>query len=263
MNEIDKQILKSLKQFGLTEYEASTYLTLNYMISGTATEISENSKVPRSKIYEILKLLDKKGFIEVKNGRPLKYSAISPMNIFRTNKNKIISELEESEKNLNEIYDNQLSKIPAPVWLIYGKDKIIEKELDLISKARNTITIRIGFIFDDEWKKLEHKINQKVQEGVEVKIMVNETFNLNNKKIRSEDLLKHSKAKISKFNLPTAKMVIKDGKEMMHIFSKFNANEPDPETAIGIWNKYEDIAKNYHDRFETSWNKKTNKIKKK
>ncbi|MDR2623779.1 MAG: TrmB family transcriptional regulator [Methanobrevibacter sp.] len=256
MNEVDKKILKSLKHFGLTEYEASTYLTLNYMISGTATEISENSKVPRSKIYEILKFLDKKGFVEIEKGRPLKYSVVPPMKIFRINKNRIIKELEENEKNLNEIYENQLSKVPAPVWLIHGEDKIIEKEIDLISKAKKTIVIRIGFLFEDEWEKLESKINQKVKKGVDVKIMVREAFNVKNRKIKSEELLKNSKAKISKSNLPTAKMIIKDEKEMMHIFTKFNNQKPDPETAIGIWNKYEDIAKNYHDRFEISWNKK-------
>ncbi|MDR3292370.1 MAG: TrmB family transcriptional regulator, partial [Methanobrevibacter sp.] len=256
MNEIDKMILKSLKYFGLTEYEALTYLTLNYIISGTATEISENSKVPRSKIYEILKFLDKKGFVEIEKGRPLKYTVVPPMKIFRINKNRLINDLEESEKNLNEIYENQLSKVPAPVWLIYGKDKIIEKEIDLISKAKKTIAIRIGFLFDDEWEKLEYKINQKVKQGIDVKLMVNKTFNLKNKIIKSEELLKDSNAKIARFNLPTVKMIIKDEKEMMHVFTKFNEKEPDSKTAIGIWNKYEDIAKNYYDRFEISWNKK-------
>ncbi|MDR2830504.1 MAG: TrmB family transcriptional regulator [Methanobrevibacter sp.] len=259
MNEIDKKILKSLKHFSLTEYEATTYLTLNYMISGTATEISENSKVPRSKIYEILKFLEKKGFVEIEKGRPLKYSVVPPMKIFRVNKTIIIRELEENEKNLNEIYKNQLSRVPAPVWLIHGEDKIIEKEIDLISKAKKAIAIRMGFLFEDEWEKLESKINQKVKQGVDVKIMTNKTFNINNKEIKSKELLKNSKAKISKFNLPTAKMIIKDEKEMMHIFTKFINQKPDPKTAIGIWNKYEDIAKNYQERFETKWNKKNKK----
>jgi len=259
-NETNYRIIKSLRKFGLTEYESSAYMTLNYMISASASEIAENAKIPRSRIYEILKMLERKGFVEIENSKPLKYSVVPPKEIFRENKREIIAELEESEKDLVEIYENQLSKVPAPVWLIHGPEKIIEKELELISKARKTIAIRMGFVFDEEWSMIESKINQKVREGVDVKIMVSDKLYLKYKKIDSKELLKYSSAKIAKFNLPTAKMIIRDQKEMMHIFAKFTkTGKPYPETAIGIWNMYEDIAKNYQERYEIAWNKKKNK----
>ncbi|MDR3062970.1 MAG: TrmB family transcriptional regulator [Methanobrevibacter sp.] len=262
-NEINQNIIKSLRKFGLTEYESSSYLALNYMITATAGEIAEQAKIPRSRIYEILKLLEKKGFIEVKHTRPSKYTVVPPKEIFRENKRNIISELENSEKNLEEIYENQLSKVPAPVWLIHGPEKIIEKELELISKARKTIAIRMGFIFEKELDLIESKISQKVREGVDVKIMVNAKLHTKYKKVDSKELLKYSSAQIAKFNLPTAKMIIRDEKEMMHIFAKFKSNgKPYPETAIGIWNMYEDIAQNYHERFEIAWNKKSKTNKK-
>ena len=49
-----------LKKLGLTMYEAQAYVTLTSLISSTATEISEKSGIPRSKIYEVLKGLVQK-----------------------------------------------------------------------------------------------------------------------------------------------------------------------------------------------------------
>ncbi|WP_407421177.1 hypothetical protein [Methanobrevibacter sp.] len=47
---------------------------------------------------------------------------------------------------------------------------------------------------------------------------------------------------------------------MMHTYTKFSEDKREviPETAIGIWNKYEDVARNYDERFENQF-KKINK----
>ena len=54
----------------------------------------------------------------------------------------------------------------------------------------------------------------------------------------------------------------------MHTYTKFSEDKREviPETAIGIWNKYEDVARNYDERFMNQLEKikrkqKKNKIK--
>ena len=42
-----------LKGIGLTMYEAQAYVTLTSLISSTASEIAEESGIPRSKIYDL------------------------------------------------------------------------------------------------------------------------------------------------------------------------------------------------------------------
>ncbi len=68
---MDKAIKEALKIIGLTEYESNAYITSNSLISATAAEISQKSKVPRSRIYDILRSLESKGFIEIEKGKPL------------------------------------------------------------------------------------------------------------------------------------------------------------------------------------------------
>ena len=255
---MQNKTVDSLKKLGLSTYQALVYISLTYMISGTATDISLNSNVPRSKIYDVLKVLSEKGFVEIERGRPLKYHVVPPTEVFRHYKDKILEELEESEMELNYAYENQLSKTPAPIWLIHGTDRIIKKELEIISRAKKTVNIRMGFLFKNEINQLIEKFEKQINRGIEVNILASPYSYVDNKKINIIGEFEDSKVNIMKANLPFVKMIVRDGKEMIHIFTKFSGKERSviSNTAIGVWNQYEDIAKNYDDRFFNIWNKK-------
>ena len=64
-------------------------------------------------------------------------------------------------------------------------------------------------------------------------------------------MFKDENINIQKADIPFVKVLISDSKEMMHTYTKFSENKREvlPKTAIGIWNKYEDVAKNYDERF--------------
>ena len=101
---ISDKTKKSLEKIGLTSYEIRAYTTLIKDGESNASEISQNSGVPYSKIYEILGTLEEKGWIGSDDSRPTKYFAKAPSNalettkqnadtIFSENKNVILSEL--------------------------------------------------------------------------------------------------------------------------------------------------------------------------
>ena len=255
---MQNKTIDSLKKLGLSTYQALVYISLTYMISGTATEISVNSNVPRSKIYDVLKILGEKGFLEIERGRPLKYHVVQPKEVFRRQKDKLLEELEIAEMELNHAYENQLSKIPAPIWLIHGTNRIIKKELEIISRAKKTVNIRMGFLFKNEIYQLSQKFEKLINRGVEVNILASPYSYVDNKKIDIIREFRGSKVNIMRANLPYVKMIVRDGKEMIHIFTKFKGEKRSviSNTAIGVWNQYEDIAKNYDDRFFNVWNKK-------
>ena len=101
---ISDKTKKSLEKIGLTSYEIRAYTTLIKDGERNASEISQNSGVPYSKIYEILGTLEEKGWIGSDDSRPTKYFGKAPSNalettkqnadtIFSENKNVILSEL--------------------------------------------------------------------------------------------------------------------------------------------------------------------------
>ena len=238
-----------LKGMGLTMYEAEAYVTLTSLISSNATEIAEKSGIPRSKIYDVLKGLYKKNFIDVEDGRPLTYNVKSPVEVLNREKEQIDGEIDDAISRLTNIYENGMSQVQAPIWRIYGVEKIIDQEVEIINRAKASINMRIGFLFEDEGKALVKAF--KKRRGLRVNILASPTCYINNEEVEIIKMFEDANINIQKADIPFVKVLISDSKEMMHTYTKFSEDKRNviPETAIGIWNKYEDVAKNYDERF--------------
>lgn len=239
---------------GLTDYETRVYVALTSIISGTATEISDSSGVPRSKTYEVLKNLQKKGFIEIIRGKPLKFNIVPPQDVFQKARKQINDEIDEAELEINTIYENQISQVPAPIWLIYGKDKVIKKEMEIIGRAKDSIFIVGGAMFKNELEQLENSINKSIKRGVDVKMIVAPSCITDGETIDISKGIKGLNCEKKIFPVPFLKVVIRDKKEMLLIFSKFSENSVVSKTAIGIWNQYTEIVETIAGFYNIMWN---------
>lgn len=257
---MENKNIETLKKLGLTTYEATAYITLSSLISATAIEISKNSQIPRSKIYDVLKNLFKKGFIQIENGRPLKYHINSPITTINKQKEIINSELDQLAEELNVIYENKIKQVPAPVWKISGVNNIIQKEIDIIKRSKHTLSMRIGFLFDGEYEILIKELKNK-QDSININIIASPHCYLNNEKTNIIEKFSQEGINIYPGDVPIVKMMINDGYEMFHTYAKFSDDNKTiiPNTAIGVWNQYEDVANNYQINFK----KQLQKIKKK
>lgn len=251
-----------LKGIGLTLYEAEAYVALTSLISSTATEIAEHSGIPRSKIYDVLKGLAKKNFIEVEDGRPQTYHVKSPVEVLNHEKDQIDGKIDDAITRLTNIYENGMSQVQAPIWRIYGVEKIISQELEIINRSKTSINMRIGFLFEGEGKALIKAFRNRP--SLNVNILASPTCYINDEEINIIKLFKDADINIQKADIPFVKVLISDSKEMMHTYTKFSEDKRNviPQTAIGIWNKYEDVARNYDERFMNQLNKMKNKKKK-
>lgn len=238
-----------LKGMGLTMYEAQAYVTLTSLISSTATEVSEKSGIPRSKIYDVMNGLIKKNYIEVEDGRPLKYTVKSPVEVLGREKERVNADIDDTITRLTYIYENGMSQVQAPIWRVYGVEKIIAQEIEIINRAKTSVNMRIGFLFEGEGEALKKAF--KKRRNLNVNILASPTCYINDEEIDIIEMFRDSDVNIQKADIPFVKVLISDSKEMMHTYTKFSEDKRNviPETAIGIWNKYEDIAKNYDDRF--------------
>jgi sugar-specific transcriptional regulator TrmB len=205
----------------------------------------------------------KKNFIEVEDGRPLTYNVKSPVEVLSREKERLDNEIDDTITRLTYIYENGMSQVQAPIWRIYGVDKIISQELEIIKRARNTVNMRIGFLFEGEGEQLIKAFKSRPK--LTVNILASPTCYVNDEEINIIKMFKDAEINIQKADIPFVKVLISDSKEMMHTYTKFSEDKRNviPETAIGIWNKYEDIARNYDERFLNQLKKMKNKKKKK
>lgn len=116
---IQKQILSRIKDdFRLNVYEVKIWVSLLSRGIATAAELAEISGVPRSRCYDVLESLEKKGIIIMKVGKPIKYIAVHPEEI-----------LERVKKDLKENSENTISTIDEL------RNTEVFKELDLMYKT--------------------------------------------------------------------------------------------------------------------------------
>ena len=104
---LKENIVQDLKNFGLSEYEAKAFLALSMHGPLSASSLSEKSKIPQSKIYNVMKNLIVKSLAESWNSKPQRFRAIKTDCAFK----KIIEYKKTEIEKLNKKTDliiNQL-----------------------------------------------------------------------------------------------------------------------------------------------------------
>ncbi|MHA1299692.1 MAG: TrmB family transcriptional regulator [Candidatus Helarchaeota archaeon] len=148
--EIPKNIKDTLKELGFTDYESQIYLTLITKGPLNAKDLSRYSRVPYSRIYQIIQALcDKKFIIRDDNSRPTVYNATPPMEALRTARKRYFDEIDRKTKylfdELNPLF--LLKSLPqrCDLFFIEGKDSCLIKMEKIINKARKSISIVTTF----------------------------------------------------------------------------------------------------------------------
>lgn len=125
--------------------------------------------------------------------------------------------------------------------------------MEIIKKSRRKITIRIGFLLEDEGRAMLKAFNE-ISRDVEIRIIANPICYINDKKIDIIDMFKKSRLnnlEIIAAELPMMKLLISDEKELFGTFAHFTGEKDSiiPETAVGVDNKYKDICQNFDKHF--------------
>lgn len=101
---INKELINKIKDyFDLNVYETKVWLALLGKGVASAGEIAEISGVPRSRTYDVLENLEKKGFAIVKLGKPVKYIGMKPKMVLEKLRNNIRKNAEERILSLSNI----------------------------------------------------------------------------------------------------------------------------------------------------------------
>jgi len=96
---VQKETLNELRQrFKLNIYEVKIWTALLSRGIAAASELADISGVPRSRCYDVLESLEKKGFIIMKIGKPIKYIAVEPEVVVERVKKKLQDEASEQIK---------------------------------------------------------------------------------------------------------------------------------------------------------------------
>lgn len=106
---IKEEFLSRLRKiFDLNLYEAKVWTALLSRGVSTAGELSNISDVPRSRTYDILESLEKKGFIVMKIGKPIKFVAFKPEEVIERVKKNLIVNAQDKSKRLDKLRGDEV-----------------------------------------------------------------------------------------------------------------------------------------------------------
>ena len=102
------KLVKQLKNFGLNSYEVKIWTALLSRGVSTAGELSDIANVPRSRSYDVLESLEKKGFVIMKLGKPIKYIAVPPKEVVERVKKNIQEYARDEVKKLTDLKNTEI-----------------------------------------------------------------------------------------------------------------------------------------------------------
>ncbi|MBW2999744.1 hypothetical protein KY339_03650, partial [Candidatus Woesearchaeota archaeon] len=108
---VKEEFLSKLRRyFCLNLYEVKIWAALLSRGVSTAGELSDIANVPRSRSYDVLESLEKKGFAITKLGKPIKYIAVPPSEVLERVKKNMTDEAKGRVKRLDELRNTEVLK---------------------------------------------------------------------------------------------------------------------------------------------------------
>ncbi len=264
---IEKMIVKEeflsrlRKIFDLNLYEVKVWTALLSRGVSTAGELSNISDVPRSRTYDILESLEKKGFIVMKLGKPIKFVALKPEEVIERVKRNLVVHAKEKTKRLEELKTDDVLheintlftqgiKFVEPSDLsgsIRGRNNMYNHLDMLIGGSEKNITIVTTA--DGLNRKLETllpSLEKAKKRGVKIRIAA--PITPKNEKI-AKDISKIAEVRNMKnFN---GRFSIIDGEQLM--FMLLNDDNVHPSYDVGVWINTPFFAQTLESMFELAW----------
>ena len=249
---LQKETLQELRErFKLNIYEIKIWTSLLSRGIAAASELAELSGVPRSRCYDVLESLEKKGFIIMKIGKPIKYIAVQPEAVVDRVKKKLQEDAEQQIQIVENLADTDIFKelellhktgikkinVEDITDSVVGRNNVNRFIKDMLLRAKKSVTI----VTNEDGIKNKVKVLRKVKD------------NLSKKKIKVKFYTNAPTANVDLGNIEVlstkhdGRFVNIDNEEIFFIMA-----EKDPEYHSGVWIKSPYFVSALNELFEKS-----------
>jgi len=259
---VKEEFLSRLRKiFDLNLYEVKVWTALLSRGTSTAGELSNISDVPRSRTYDILESLEKKGFIIMKLGKPIKFVALKPEEVVERVKKNLMVQAKERTKRLEVLKEDEVLeelnslftkgiKFVEPSDLsgsLRGRQNLYNHLDMMVRDAEKTITIvTTGEGLNRKLEALMPSLEKCKKRGVKIRIAA--PIDKNNLKVAKE---LRKVGEVKNMDKIKARFIIIDSNQLMFMLlddEKFHQNYD-----IGIWISTEFFAQALEQMFELAW----------
>ncbi len=259
---VKEDFLNKLRQyFGLNLYEVKIWTALLSRGMSTAGELSDIGDVPRSRAYDVLESLEKKGFVVMKLGKPIKYLTVDPNEVVERVKKLVREDADDNVKKLdslkgtdvlnelNLLHKQGIEFIEATdlSGAIRGRHNLyahLETMIKGASKSVVMMTTSTGILRKID--ALRPELEKLGKKGVKIRIAA--PITKENASV-VKDISKF--AEVRHLNKLNARFCVIDGKEIL--FMVLDDKEVHPSYDIGIWVNTPFFAGTLNHMFDQAW----------
>ncbi len=234
-----QELVKHIKDhFNLNIYETKVWLALLSKGIASAGEVAEISGVPRSRTYDVLESLEKRGFAIVKIGKPVKYISIKPTEILEKMKTETMAEAQEKVKalvalkttneytELEQLHNSGISPIkPSELTgSLKGRSNIIAKVREILESSQKEVLVCTSAPdFEDKSRVLIPALDRLNKANIKVRLALSGDL----EKVKRLNVKHNLKARY--IDSP-ARFFIVDRKQALLMITPEHADEE-----MGIW----------------------------
>lgn len=256
---VQKEFLSRLKDFGLNSYEANLWTALLSRGVATAGELSDIANVPRSRSYDVLESLERKGFVIMKLGKPIKYIAVPPSEVLERVKKSIhedadrqvnlIDGLKKSDllEELSNLYTQGI-RLVEPVDLtgvVKGRQNLYGHLAAAIKNAQNSVLMMASEQgLERKSAELKSALQKAKEKGVQIRVI--STAKQVPKSLQGVVQLKQAESVPARFT-------VIDGKQVIAMVLDDATVHPNYD--FGIWVNADNFAKGFENIFRLLWDK--------
>lgn len=257
----DDLLSKLRRHFDLNLYEVKLWTALLSRGVSTAGELSDIADVPRSRSYDVLESLEKKGFVVMKLGKPIKYIAIPPSEVVDRVRKNMNVEAQEKVRRLEQVKGSPVLEELETLHTT-GINLVDPAEMSGCLRGRNNVYNHLDFLIKDAKKSINIMTSEKgflrKMEGLRaslekakkrgVKIRIAVPLTKDNRRIA--DSLK-GVADIKHNDKVSSRFVTVDSKDL--VFMTMDDKDVHPSYDIGVWVKTPYFATAIDTMFNQTW----------
>ena len=258
----DELLSKLRRYFDLNLYEVKLWTALLSRGVSTAGELSDIANVPRSRSYDVLESLEKKGFVIMKLGKPIKYIAIPPAEVVDRVKKHMHFTAQEKVKRLESVRNSPLLaeldtlhktgiNLVDPTDLsgcLRGRPNLYNHLDMLIKEAKKSVNIMTSEKgLQRKAEGLRASLERAKKKGVKVRIAA--PLTKENKEV-AESL--KDVAEVRHSGKVNSRFVTVDGKDL--VFMVLDDSDVHPSYDLGIWVKTPYFTSAMDIMFDQVWN---------
>ncbi|MBN1646348.1 TrmB family transcriptional regulator [Candidatus Woesearchaeota archaeon] len=258
---VKEEFLSKLRRyFSLNLYEVKIWTALLSRGVSTAGELSDIANVPRSRSYDILESLEKKGFVVMKLGKPIQYLAVPPQEVVERVKKNVKIKAESNVKRLEDLKNtdviNELNNLHNQ-----GIELVEPSELTGSIKGRHNVYNHLEFMIRNAEKNVSIMTTSKglmrkveglkpvfeeiAKKGVKIKIAapLNAETTQFEQSLKGIAEVKHTEVK--------SRFCVVDGKQLA--FMIMDDADVHPTYDLAVWLHTPFLASSMQTMFDNAW----------